>query len=253
MAGMKALRDKAKQAGVPVKEIRAAESSAELKKLIAQASNGSGTKARGKRVVKKATKASKAVAKRGRPAKKATTRKATTRKASASTSNGNKGGRNTLGNVKFSKTDGWNPREGSVPDVIVKALRKAKGNREQAYKALLPKIDKLVPKRTRQGRTRNKSERQDYLRYLISRNAWAFAMATGQHTESKNRVEYGTGGTGEGKFKRAGSRKSASKGTQKASRGRGRPKGSTTKAKATKRSGGRAAAKKAGRKAARKR
>jgi hypothetical protein len=83
-------------------------------------------------------------------------------------------------------------------------------------------------------------------------------MATGQHESSDNRVAYGTGGTGEGIFKR-GKKKSAKKTTQKASKGRGRPKGSKTKAKATKAAGAKrgrprkTSAKAAGRKAARKR
>ena len=261
MAGMQALRKQAKAAGVPSSEIRSAESSAELRSLIKSAGkNGSGKT----RVVKKSSAVKKGSAKRGRPkgsknkasaskgkasTRKASGRKATTRK-SASTD-----GRHTLDGVNFSDTDGWNPRDGYVPDVIVKALRKARGNRSKVFTALKGRLDKLVPKKTREGRSRTKSEREDYLRYLISRNAWAFAIATGQHEQSTNRVEYGTGGTGEGKFKRNGKRsQKASKGTAK----RGRPKGSKNARKATGAKRGRPAgsknkAKAAGRKAAKKR
>lgn len=263
MAGMQALRKQAKAAGVPSSEIRSAESSAELRSLIKSAGkNGSGKG----RVVKKASAVKKGSAKRGRPKgsknkataskSKATTRKASGRKATTR-KNSNSDGRHTLDGVNFSDTDGWNPRDGSVPDVIVKALRKARGNRSKVFTALKGKLDKLVPRKTRDGRSRTKSEREDYLRYLISRNAWAFAIATGQHESSENRVEYGTGGTGEGKFKRGKTRKAAPKrstGTAK----RGRPKGSKNARKATgakrgRPKGSKNKAKAAGRKAAKKR
>ena len=245
MAGMQALRKQAKAAGVPAREIRSAESAAELRKLIS-AANGTSTKASRKRVVKKAVvkkskrgpgrpKGSKnkpkatATAKRGRPAKAKRGRPA------KAASNGN-GGRFLLSGVNFSRVNGWNPREGSVPDVIVKALRKAKGNRESAFKALRPKLKSLVPVSTRDGRKRSKDERENYLRYLISRNAWAFALATGQHESSENRAKYGTAGTGEGIYKPRRGRKPASKttgATRKAKRGPGRPKGSKSRPKAT--------------------
>jgi hypothetical protein len=247
MAGMKELREAAKAAGIPAREIRSAESSAELRKMIREASNGTATRSTRKRVVKKAV--GKAVPKRrGRPpgsknkttrakasapAKRGRPKGSTTRKAKSS--NGN-GGRFLLGKINWSKVGNWNPREGTVPDQIVKALKKVKGDREKAYKALRPKLASLVPPKTRNGRKRNQAEREDYLRYLISRNAWAYAMATGQHQPSSNRQEYGTGGTGTGVFKRKGTRKAAPK-RSTAKRGPGRPKGSksTTKPAAKRR------------------
>jgi hypothetical protein len=245
MAGMKELREQAKAAGIPAREIRSAESGAELRKMIREA-NGSGSRKARKSVVKKAV-ARKATPKRrgpGRPkgsknkttataTRKSTSRKSTSRKAS--TSNGN-GGRFLLGKINWSKRGNWNPREGSVPDQIVKALKKAKGNRESAYKALRKSLTELVPVRTRDGRKRNVGEREDYLRYLISRNAWAFALATEQHETAPNRVEYGTGGTGAGIFKPARKKSTTRKatGTRKsAKRGPGRPKGSKNAPKAT--------------------
>ncbi len=265
MAGMSELRAKAKKAGIPAKEIRGAETAAELRELISEhsGSNGSASKPRKKAAVKAAGK------KRGRGRPKGSTnkrksttttstRRSTTRRAS-SNSNGN-GGRNLLSGVKWSRTDGWNPREGSVPDVIVSAIRKAKGDREAAFKVLVKKIDSLVPKKTRNGRTRDKDERRNYLRYLINRNAWAFAIATGQHEKSEDRAEYGTAGTGQGTFKRAGSRK-ATRSTSRGTGKRGRPKGSKNSKANSKSTTGRkrgrpkgsknkASAKAAGRKAA---
>lgn len=240
---MKELREQAKAAGIPAREIRSAESSAELRKMIREASNGSATRTTRKRVVKKAvgkvvpkrrgrppgSKNKTTRAKASAPAKRGRPKGSTTRKAKSS--NGN-GGRFLLGKINWSKVGNWNPREGTVPDQIVNALRKFKGDRDKAYKALRPKLKSLVPPSTRAGRKRSQSEREDYLRYLISRNAWAFAMATGQHEASSNRAEYGTAGTGEGKFKPA--RKNARKSTTRkaapkrtaAKRGPGRPKGS---------------------------
>jgi hypothetical protein len=258
MAGMQALRKQAKQAGVSAKEIRSAESSAELRQMIKSAgSNGGGSAPRKKAAVKKAV-AKASGAKRGRGRPKGSTNKSTAKRGrpAKSASNGN-GGRFLLSGVNFSQTDGWNPREGSVPDVIVKALRKAKGNRDKAFDALRPKLDSLVLKKTRDGRTRTKDERIDYLRYLISRNAWAFALATGQHERSENRAEYGTAGTGTGAFKRGKTRK-ATGSSKTAKRGRGRPKGSTSAKKSTgarrgRPPGSKNKAKAAGAKAARKR
>jgi uncharacterized low-complexity protein len=41
------------------------------------------------------------------------------------------------------------------------------------------------------------------LRYRISRTLFDFAVQTGQHEVAKNRVQYGTGGTGQGVWKPA--------------------------------------------------
>ena len=64
------------------------------------------------------------------------------------------------------------------------------------------------------------------LRYRISRTAFDFAVRTGQHEPSDNRVEYGTGGTGNGTFKHAKAKKSAPKASSK-------PKAKKTTPKAT--------------------
>ena len=220
MATLHELKREARRAGVPAKDLRTATTPKQVRALIADASgNGSGTKARGKRIVKKAVAAT----------KKSTARKGTVRKSASSTSapaTGRKNsgtakrratapaddsGRNLLGNIDWRDTDGWNPRDGSVPDIVVKALRKAKGDRERTFNALIGQLNTLVPVKTRNNVKRSKSDREQYLRYLIARNAWAFAIATGQHEKAENRAEYGSAGTGNGTFKRAGARRSTAK------------------------------------------
>lgn len=220
MAKLSELRKEAKGLGISAKVIRSAETAAELQGIIAEHSNGSSKKSAAKKAVKKAvtakskttkkatkkSAAKKTAAKGSASSKSRPAAKSTTGKAKRATAANGDLKRNLLGKVNFNRTEGWNPREGSVPDVIVKALKKAKGNREAAFKALSAKLDKIVPAKTRNGRKRNLDERRNYLRYLISRNAWAFAMATGQHEPAEGRAEYGTGGTGEGNFKPAGSK-----------------------------------------------
>jgi hypothetical protein len=156
-----------------------------------------------------------------------------------------KGGRNLLEDVDYRETDGWNPREDSAPDRIVKALRKFKGNRDKVFDLLVDDIWDFINKRTTAGDKRSKAEAEKQLRYRIARTDWDFAMRTGQHEKAENRVEYGTGGTGNGTFKPAkaakstkasskknSSAKSSKKTTTKATgKKRGRPAGSKNKAK----------------------
>jgi hypothetical protein len=242
---MQELRAEAKSAGVPTSEIRSAESVEELQGLIA--GYASTTRKGGKvAVAKKKTVAKKTVAKRGpgrprktttvakrgpgRPkgstSKKSTTRKTTVTKAKALT-NGRKrhvestDGRHILSGVKYSVTDGWNPRKGSAPDVILNALRKNKGNREATFNALKSRVWDFVGKKMQDGSKRSLSSAHDMLRYRIARTDWDFALKTGQHEKSGNRVEYGTGGTGAGTFKRA--KKSTRKASVATPKRRGRP------------------------------
>lgn len=215
MATLAALRKRAKDLGLSASDIRSASTTSELESLIADFSgNGNGSKAKAKaKAKKKAATATqrKSTAKRGsarKPqrsksvparsqksgaAKRPTT--ATKRKATASTANG---GRNLLDGVNFSQTDGWNAREGSIPDQIVSLLRKFRGNRTKVFDTMVKSIGDFIPARKRDGSKRTKEERTEMLMYRINRTAWEFAKATGQHEPSGNRVEYGTGGTGEG-------------------------------------------------------
>jgi hypothetical protein len=256
MAGLMQLRAAAKALGIPAKEVRAADTADALQKLIASGAtggnSGSATAVKKKRGRPKGSTTKTATPKRkpGRPNGSTNKPKTETpkrgpgrpRKASG---NGN-GGRHLVGRINWSKMGDWNPREDSVPDVIVKALRKFKGDREKTYNFLVKDLKNLVPVKTRNGVKRSTADRQDYLRYLIARNAWAFAMASGQHEKSENRATYGTAGTGTGTFQRKGTRgrKKAQAGVtprkrtaarqtaaQGARRGPGRPKGSKNKPK----------------------
>jgi hypothetical protein len=137
-----------------------------------------------------------------RPRKTSTSKTASARKTRTSKASTNDVGRHLLNSVDYKLVhEGWNPRPGSPPDRIVKALAKFKGNRKKVYDFLLPNIDEFVkPKRQSTGAKLTKSEKQAMLVYRISRTAWEFATRTGQHEQSKNRPKYGTGGTGTGAF-----------------------------------------------------
>jgi hypothetical protein len=237
------LRKQAKKLGVPTKEIRVA-SREELESLIAEHSDNGGTrkKTKARKAVRKAV-AKKKVAAKSAPATKSRksgkAKRQTTRKSESTYEA--KGARNTLDGVDYSETEGWNPRPGSTADRIVKLLKKYKGNRDKVYDALLSDIGDFVKPKRADGSAWVKGDgpgsRKAMLRYRISRTAWQFALNTGQHEIAGNRVEYGTGGTGEGVFKRK-SRKGGRKTTtatrkpQKAAR---KSKGTTRRRTTTRR------------------
>jgi hypothetical protein len=272
MATLKALKARAAKLKIPNSKIRGADED-ELLEMISDAeSNGKPKRAVKKsavKVMKKTAKKSsvkKSASKKSAPAKSRGASKAkrqTTKKAKA-TSNGYvpKGGRNVLDEIDWSDDEGWNARKGSAPDRILRSLRKFRGNRTKVFDALLPDIGDFVKPKRANGVKFTKAERENMLKYRIARTAWDFAIKTGQHEKAKNRVEYGTGGTGDGSFKKAkkGTAKKAAQKASKPSRKRGRPKGSTTKAKAQKgtqsrtkattRKSSKAKARRAGRKAA---
>ena len=245
MASLALLRKRAKEAGIAAAVIRKASTAEELQSIIDD--HGGDEKPHKKHTVV-AKKKGRTVAKKKATGKKNSTKPTRAKSQPAATSrqksgkakrttagtNGYvaKGGRNLLDGVDFTVTDGWNPREGSAPARIIAALRKARGNREKAYEALKGDIWDFVGKKMADGSKRTKDSAQAMLRYRISRTAWDFAMRTGQHESSDNRVEYGTGGTGEGVFKRS---KSGSKTKTKAAPARkaGR-KASSKKASAKK-------------------
>src|SRR4029078_9171390 len=108
---------------------------------------------------------------------------------------------------------------------------------DKAYNALLSTINDHVPARKGDGSKRTKAEKQAYLREQVNRLPFDFVTKNGQHQISSNRVEYGTGGTGAGVFKRAkGAKQSTRKPakaqkrsqsrTKPAAKTRGPPKGS---------------------------
>ena len=248
MAKLAELRKQAKGLGISAAVLRRATTATELQAVIAEHSKPKAkakAKAKGKVTspVRKARKNAAPVKKSGRKASTpAKSKGAKAKRSSNSSQREPKGGRNLLGKVNFSKTDGWNPRSGSAPDVIIKALKKFKGDRAKVFTHLKPSIWDFVSKKKSNGDKRTKSEAEAMLRYRISRTAFDFAVRTGQHEPSDNRVEYGTGGTGNGTFKHAKAKKSAPKASSK-------PKAKKTTPKATRKP---AARKVAPKKAARK-
>jgi hypothetical protein len=253
MASLAQLRKQAKEMGIAPSVIRGAETSEELQAEIdnfSKPSNGSGTKKSGTRVVKKAvakkksgkktaakkssTKtASKKSSVKSKPAakksaaKRSTARKTTTRKASVTDENS---GRNTLDGVDFGFTDGWNARDGSAPDRIIKALKRFKGNRGKVYDYLEGDVWDFVGKKKANGEKRTKAEALEMLAYRISRTAWDFAVRTGQHNPAQERVQYGTGGTGQGIWKSKASKARARKtGSKKTATKRGAAKKNTAR------------------------
>jgi hypothetical protein len=232
MPNMGQLRSSAKGLGIPSSAIRGATSAEELQALIMDYMNGTTTKPTRKPTTKTrtATKTATKPVRRGRPPKAATTTAVKSKPAAKSTTTGkakrstaDDSGRKLLGAVDFSETDGWKAREGSPPDLIVKALRRFKGNREKVFTHLLPNIWEFVGRKMQDGTKRSQSSAETMLKYRISRTAWDFAMKTGQHEKSSNRVEYGTGGTGSSKPRKAAG---AARTTAKAKTG-------TTRAKTT--------------------
>jgi hypothetical protein len=231
VASLAQLRKNAKELGLAPGVIRGAET---VEELQAEIDNFNGvtkavvrkkstrTTARKKVAVKKATarktvsksrpavkKSTTGKAKRSTAAKtvapKATTRKKTTRKVA--TSRNSDSGRNMLDGVDYGNDEGWNARPDSAPDRIIKALKRYRGNRAKVYDLLEPNVWDFVGRKKANGEKRTKAEALDMLAYRISRTAWDFAMRTGQHSKSENRVQYGTGGTGSGAWKPARSRK----------------------------------------------
>lgn len=192
MATLQQLRASAKGLGLPASVIRSATSAEELSALIMTHINGNApAKPARKQAVKKTTAPKKSTT-RTSPRKSSPAVKSTQGKVKRTTTVSDESGRHLLGKVNFSLTENWNPRPGSPPDLIVKALRKFKGDREKVFQALKPTIKNFVKPRMNDGTVRTKESREDMLRYRISRTAWDFAMKTGQHEKSENRAEYGS-------------------------------------------------------------
>jgi hypothetical protein len=254
MATLAELRKRAKHLGIAPSVIRGADSVKELEGIIADFnSEDAPAKPRKKSAVKKAVKksaakklaakksAKKSASSKSAPAKSTKKSGTAKRPTAAKSSKGTDGptGRHLLNGVNFSDDEGWNARPGSPPDRIVKALKKFRGNREKVFDALVGDVWDFVGKKKRDGSKRTKSDAEAMLRYRISRTAWEFAVRTGQHDAAQDRVEYGTGGTGMGVFKRAkrgGNSKSASKtSTKKSSAKKSAAKKSSVKRSASKR------------------
>jgi hypothetical protein len=133
----------------------------------------------------------KPAAKKPVTAKAPVARKATKRPATKPT-NGD-AGRNMIESLDYTITDNWNPRAGSAVEVIFKALKKYKGNVDKVFDALVPNISDFVGAKKQDGTKRTKQDRENMLRYRISRTKFDFAIKTEQHEIATERVEYGTG------------------------------------------------------------
>ena len=264
MATLAELRKEAKGMGIPATAIRGAENARELQAIINEHSGGGNSKpkatkkvvAKKKGAVKKSAAKKSAVKKsassKSAPAKSKTAKRPTTAKRTTAKRDGDSG-RYLLEGVNYSNTDGWNPRKGSAPDRIVNALRKFKGNRSKVFDFLKGDVYDFAGRKKRDGSKRTKAEAEAMLVYRIARTDWDFALKTGQHEKSENRVEYGTGGTGAGTFKRAGAKKSATKSNSSAKKSTTKPAAKKSGAKRGRPAGKKNAAKAAGRAAAKKR
>lgn len=255
MAKLAELRRQAKEMGITPSKIRGASNAEALQAVInnakenskmvrakAKAKNKSPKRRTATRADRPKTRGSKSsparsrgTAKRTATAKRGTTKRTATRRVQQDTSMG----RYLLNGVDFSVTDGWNAREGSPPDRIVKLLRKHRGNRDKVYDALVDHVWDFVGKTKRDGTKRSKKDALAMLVYRISRTAWDYAMRTNQHAASENREQYGTAGTGQGIWKPA-KKRVAQKRSQATKRGgakRAGAKRSTAKRGSQKRTG----------------
>jgi hypothetical protein len=230
---MQALRKEAKALGISAGDIRDASSVTELRTLIKNY-NGKPTKSSAKKAVKKAT-ATATVKKSAKkaPAAKSTTGKAKRPSATPVAKKSGASGRNLITSVDFDKTKGWNPRTDSAPDRIMKALKKAKGNRTKAFEILLPDVWDFVGKTKRNGDKRTKDEAREMLKYRISRTLFDFVRQTKQHKIATNRIEYGSGpnANANAKAKAKRGRPAKAQAAKATGRKRGRPKGSKNKTK----------------------
>jgi hypothetical protein len=102
-------------------------------------------------------------------------------------------GRLEISKINYADDENWNPRVGSVTEKIFRALKRHKDNVEKTLDFLADDYANLTPSKRANGEKLTKAERMQILKYRINRTRFDFAVKTGQHEPSKNRVEYGTG------------------------------------------------------------
>lgn len=103
-------------------------------------------------------------------------------------------GRNVISSLDWNaESDFWNPREGGATERMFKVLKKAKGNIDKAFEAIVGEMFDFVGKKKRNGEKRTKAEAEAMLRYRLNRTKYEFATRTGQHESATNRIEYGSG------------------------------------------------------------
>src|SRR5215471_2384426 len=276
MATLAELRAKAKGLGIAASVIRGASTVKELQSVISDFNDGekpakrttvakkkSTTQApakrgpgrpKGSRNKPKVEEEAPAPKRRGRPPGSGVKKSASSTKAPARSQarrparkpQADDAGRFLLESIDYSITDGWNPRPGSPPDRIVKALRKFRGSREKVFEFLKADVYDFVDANKPRSQRRPKSEALTMLKYRIARTDWEFATRTDQHQKSQNRAEYGSqSGNGNSRQKAAprkaaatpakrgpGRPRKVAEAPQEAPKRRGRPPGSKNKPKA---------------------
>lgn len=231
------LKKRAVELGMDKSDAKTANRSV-LEAFISKAEKGT-SKKKAEKSAKKSTPAKKKSASKKTTSKKTVKKSADKKSAPAAKKSAKTGkakrrstksdsGRELIGSIDFTMTEGWNPREGSPVARIFKALKKAKGNVDKTVDALMPEIDKLVSKAKPDGTKRTKDEKRALLKYRVNRTKWEFATRTGQHSASENRVQYGTGEYAQSTKKAARKASSVKRATPNTSKKRGRPKSKKT-------------------------
>jgi hypothetical protein len=183
-------RDKARSASRATLEAFLSKGKAPVKKTPVKKATPA-RKAAVKKAPARKTPARKPAAKKRAPAKAPATRK-TAKRPATKNQNGD-AGRNIIGDLDYTITDGWNPREGSAVEVIFKTLKKFRGDVEKSFNALVGDISDFVGAKKADGSKRSKTDRENMLRYRISRTKFDFAIKTLQHEIATERVAYGSG------------------------------------------------------------
>jgi hypothetical protein len=81
----------------------------------------------------------------------------------------------SAGRDRLQQDGGWNPRLHSIPDLILKELRRAKGDRNKVFTELQPEIWDYVGTHMVDGTKRTVENAEKMLKYRIARTDWDFA------------------------------------------------------------------------------
>lgn len=180
-----------------------AENGGNPKRKSAKAVKGATKRKTAKRVTKAVTKRApaKRAAQKSAPAAKSRTRgeakrpTATKRAATKqpTRARGRHAGRNLIDNTEID----WSAESpvgnsGGNRGIIVKALRKFKGDQKKVFAHLQPQAKEMYPKSSTTGERYSKAKAESLLKWHISRVKFDFVMSTGQHQKSKYRAANGT-------------------------------------------------------------
>lgn len=95
-------------------------------------------------------------------------------------------GRNTIDNSQIDWQAEWAGGKTGNRAIVLKSLRKFKGNKDKVFNALQPNAQAMFPKDDN-GKKRSKASAEALLRWTIGRVAFDFTTGTGQHKVSTNR------------------------------------------------------------------